>query len=84
MLVAGACADNPPAFGGAFAFIAGDSPSWVSWDDGSANMLFAGASAANTPARGGALAFLVIDTPSDSWWAGGSAEKTYRSILFLV
>ena len=84
MLVAGACADNPPAFGGAFAFIAGDSPSWVSWDDGSANMLFAGASADNLPGRGGAFTFRMSTSPLWTGWNYGSAEKTYRSILFLV
>ena len=36
MLVAGACARNPPADGGALAFLVYDTPSWAYWSAGSA------------------------------------------------
>ena len=73
MLLAGACAVDPSAEGGALAFDVPVLPSYALWTVGSAFMLVAGASAASAPADGGALTFIVTVSPSGTWWNGGSA-----------
>ena len=72
LLIAGASANNIPAWGGALAFDV-NSPPWEFWGGGSAFMLFAGAGVDSPLAFGGALTFAVNSVPSWAYWHNGSA-----------
>lgn len=76
MLVAGASALYPSAYGGAFTFVMNGIPSDAWWDYGSAHsfdMLFAGVAVNYIPAKVGALSFNVTAPPSWADWPNGSA-----------
>ena len=76
MLVAGASALYPSAYGGAFTFVMNGLPLDAWWDYGSAynyDMPFAGASAFNPLPLGGTLLFDVAGPPSWANWDAGSA-----------
>ena len=64
MLLAGACANDTAAWGGALAFYVYVSPPGANWVIGSANMLLAGASAVYTRAFCGSFTFDADCIPS--------------------
>ena len=76
LLFAGASANETPASDGALTFDVDVTPSWTSWNIGSAFIyiiLFAGAGVTDTSSWGGAFTFDLNGYPLWAYWNFGSA-----------